>query len=289
MSASGNQFANDPIPACAGIGLRTPHYRAVLDTKPDVGFFEVHSENYFGSGGARHRILALIRADYPLSLHGVGLSLGSTDPLDRRHVARLKELADTYQPALISEHLSWSSVAGRHLNDLLPLPYTEESLQLVVDRVHDVQERLGRQILVENASCYLEFEHSTLPEWEFVTEVARRSGCGILLDVNNVYVNAVNHGFDAQRFLQSIPIEPVREIHLAGHTVKALEDGQLLIDTHNQPVCEAVWDLFESALKRFGALPTLIEWDTDLPDLDVLLREAATAERFLEKHDVKAA
>jgi len=234
-------------------------------------------------------MLEEIRADYPVTFHGVGLSLGSTDPLNTRHVARLKELADHYQPALVSEHLSWGSVGGRYLNDLLPLPYTEEALDLVAARVQDVQDSLGRQILIENVSSYLEFQHSTLSEWEFISEAAGRAGCGILLDVNNAYVNAQNHGFDPRRFLDGIPVEKVQEIHLAGHTVNTFEDGQLLIDTHNQPVCEAVWRFYEIALRRFGAVPTLIEWDTDLPDLNVLLAEAAAAQGFLEAYNVWAA
>lgn len=289
MTRRPSQFVSNPIPACAGIGLRTPHCAEVIETKPDIGFFEVHTENYFGLGGARHRMLEAIRADYPLSFHGVGLSLGSTDPLNLRHVARTKELADHYEPALLSEHLSWGSVEGRYLNDLLPLPYTQEALDLVVARIQEVQDRLQRQILVENVSSYLEFEHSTLSEWDFVTETAQRSGCGILLDVNNVYVNAVNHGFEAQDFFDGVPAGSVQEIHLAGHTVNEFDDGRLLIDTHNQPVCDAVWSLYETALRRSGPVPTLVEWDTDLPDLAVLVTEAATAQRLLERCDDRAA
>ncbi len=278
-----------PIPAQAGIGLRGQHYRAVLETRPPVGWFEVHSENYFGGGGRPLYFLERIRADYPLSLHGVGLSLGSTDPLNLAHLRRLKDLVARFEPTFVSEHLSWSSVGGRYLNDLLPLPYSAEALVHIVERIGRVQEYLGRQILVENISRYLSYEHSTLPEWEFVAEAARRSGCRILLDINNIYVNAVNHGFDERAYVDAIPRELVQEIHLAGFTRNRFEDGEIIIDSHNRPVADPVWALYRHALERLGPQPTLIEWDSDLPALTVLVEEARKADALLEAQYARAA
>jgi len=272
---------NTLSPQRAGIGLRAPHYQAMLAARPDVSFLEVHSENFFGDGGQPLNYLARFREDYPISTHGVGLSLGSADPLDLRHLAKLKRLVDTIEPALVSEHLCWVGVNGRYLNDLLPLPYTEEALAHVVSRVQQVQEFLGRQILVENVSSYLEFVDSDIPEWEFVREVAARAGCRILLDVNNIYVNAVNHGIDAQGYIDSIAPDSVGEIHLAGFQ----DAGEILIDTHGTAVCDDVWKLYEHAIGRFGQVPTLIEWDTDIPPLDVLLGEADKANCILARSD----
>jgi uncharacterized protein (UPF0276 family) len=269
------------IPAQAGIGLRTGHYQDMLDTWPAIGWLEVHPENYFAAGGKPRRVLEQVRTRYPLSLHGVGLSLGSTDPLSSAHLAKLKDLIARFEPALVSEHVSWGSVSGRHHHDLLPLPYTEEVLTHLVSRVQQVQDYLGRQILVENASSYLEYSDSTLPEWEFVAELAQRAGCGLLLDVNNLYVNACNHSFDAAVYLAAIPPALVQEIHLAGFVVNRFDDGELLIDAHSRPVWPAVWALYRQALARFGPRPTLIEWDSELPPLAVLLAEAAQAERLL--------
>ncbi|MHB8471866.1 MAG: MNIO family bufferin maturase [Gammaproteobacteria bacterium] len=285
MSATLSVFDVGSIPARAGIGLRTPHHREVLDTHPAVAWFEVHSENFFADGGPAHDILTAVRCDYPLSLHGVGLSLGSNDPLNRWHLDKLKTLMERYQPGLVSEHLSWSSVGGRYLNDLLPLPYTEEALRHISTRIQQVQDYLGRQILIENLSSYLQFTNSSIPEWEFIAAVAQHSGCGILLDVNNIYVNSRNHGFDASAYLQAIPVPTVKEMHLAGHT----DEGDCLIDTHSRPVAPAVWTLYEQAVRRFGRLPTLIEWDTDVPPLTVLMSEAARAEAILENCDARAA
>jgi uncharacterized protein (UPF0276 family) len=278
-----------PIPARAGIGLRAAHYLDVLEQRPATGWFEVHSENYFGGGGKPLHYLEKIRADYPLSLHGVGLSLGSTDPLNFGHLAQLKKLVRRVEPGLVSEHLSWSSVEWRYFNDLLPLPYTEETLVHVSDRVAQTQDYLGRQILIENISSYLQYAESTIPEAEFVAELARRSGCGILLDVNNVYVSACNHGFDAQAWLAAIPRERVREMHLAGFTRKQFADGEILIDTHNRPVAPEVWQLYRAAVQRFGHIPTLIEWDSDLPALEVLLDEAGKADNIMEETHALAA
>ncbi len=286
--------SRNPIPARAGIGLRHPHYEAVLERLPEVGWFEVHSENYFGEGGPPHHYLEQVRNRYPLSLHGVGLSLGSTDEINVRHLEKLKALIVRFDPGLISEHLCWSSVGGRYLNDLLPLPYTEEALAYVVARISWVQDYLGRQILIENLSSYLEYAESTMPEWEFLVEVAWRSGCGILLDVNNIYVSAKNHGFDAYAYLARIPGELVHEIHLAGFSVNRFVShgngsGAILIDTHSKPVAEEVWRLYGWTVDRIGRKPTLIEWDSELPQLNVLLNEAYRAERILEANYVLAA
>lgn len=270
----------DPIPATAGIGLRAAHHGHVLETWPEVAWFEAHSENYFADGGAPIECLYAIRERYPLSLHGVGLSLGSTDELDAAHLGKLRRAIERFQPALVSEHLSWSSVGGRHANDLLPLPYTEEALLHVSRRIARVQDALGRQILMENVSSYLEFTDSTLTEWAFVAGVAAESGCGLLLDINNIYVAGHNHGFACEDYLQGIPAGVVQEIHLAGHERVSMDGIDVLIDTHGAPVCNAVWALYCSALARFGAVPTLIEWDTNLPAFDVLQAEARTADGY---------
>ena len=263
-----------------GIGLRPIHYQAILETRPAVSFLEVHSENFFGDGGQPLKYLARFREDYPISAHGVGLSLGSSDPLSIDHLKKLKRLVDAIEPVLISEHLCWVGVNGRFLNDLLPLPYTRESLAHVVQRVGEVQDFLKRPILIENVSSYLEFVDSTIPEWEFVREVAAQSGCQILLDVNNIYVNAVNHDFDALGYLDAIAPGSVGEIHLAGFQ----DTGEVLIDTHGALVSDEVWRLYEYAIQRFGLAPTLIEWDTDIPALPVLLGEAEKASRILAAH-----
>jgi uncharacterized protein (UPF0276 family) len=279
------QRVDAAIPRGAGIGLRTPHCREMIETRPaDAGWLEVHSENYFGAGGQPHALLERLRADYPLSLHGVGLGLGSAASLDAEHLERLAALIVRYEPGFVSEHLSWGAVPGRHLNDLLPLPYTEEALAHATERVMRVQEYLGRRILVENVSSYLRFAHSTIPEWEFIAEISRRTGCGILLDVNNIYVSAVNHRFDAHAYVAAIPPAAVEEVHLAG-----FEDiGTCLIDTHGRSVAAPVWDLYRYAIERLGARPTLIEWDTDIPDLEVLLGEARKAQRILESRHALA-
>lgn len=279
MTAHDCVWPHQPITACAGIGLRHQHFQAMLATLPDIGWLEVHSENYFGAGGQPLYFLERLRAHYPLSLHGVGLSLGSADPLNLDHLGKVKALARRFSPALISEHLCWASVNGRHLNDLLPLPYTEEAFKQVCGHIRQAQDFLGRQILLENVSSYLQFTASTIPEWEFLAEVSKQSGCGILLDVNNIYVNSVNHGFNAQAFLDAIPVDAVQEIHLAGFD----DNGQCLIDTHGKPVPAPVWALYRNAVARFGQIPALIEWDTDIPELTVLLDEAAKADALLQE------
>lgn len=266
------------MPAAAGIGLRAQHHLHVLSEWPRIGWFEAHSENYFADGGSHVECLARIRARYPVSLHGVGLSLGSTDPLNRAHLSKLRRVIARFEPALVSEHLSWSSVGGRFANDLLPLPYTDEALEHVSLRIAQTQDALGRRILIENVSSYLEFNASTLTEWAFLAGVAAESGCGILLDLNNIHVAAHNHGFSSREYLQAIPREAVQELHLAGHDRIELDGRDLLIDTHGAPVCPAVWDLYREALRRFGDVPTLIEWDTDIPAFDVLQAEASKAD-----------
>jgi uncharacterized protein (UPF0276 family) len=272
------------LPIHAGIGLRAPHVREVLETRPPVPWFEIHSENYFADGGPVLATLDRLRERYPLAMHGVGLSLGSTDPLDLVHLRKLKRLADRAAPAAISEHLCWSGVKGRHFNDLLPLPYTEEALDHVCTRIDAVQDFLGREILVENVSSYFAFPEATIPEYAFVAEVAARTGCRLLLDVNNIYVNARNHGIDASAYLTAIAPASVAEIHLAGFDAT----GPVVIDTHGAPVAPEVWSLFQAAVARFGRVPTLIEWDTDIPAFAVLEREAATAQAILETCDAVA-
>jgi len=269
--------ARIPAPA-AGIGLRAPHYAQLLERRPALAFLEVHSENFFAAGGPSLAWLERFRGLYPMSFHGVGLSLGSSEAVDAVHLAKLASLVERFEPAFVSEHVCWSSASGRHSNDLLPLPYTEEALDSFVAHVDAVQERLGRTILVENVSSYMRFGHSTIPEWEFVAEVARASGCGVLLDVNNVWVNSVNHGFDPRVFLAAIDPATVAEIHLAGFEAQE----SLLVDTHSRAVTGDVWSLFGEAIARMGPRPTLIEWDADIPELDVLLGEAGKAEAILD-------
>jgi uncharacterized protein (UPF0276 family) len=272
-----------PIPARAGIGLRAVHHDALLEMRPVVGWLEAHSENYFADGGAQLDYLSRLRELYPLSLHGVGLSLGSVDELDGAHLRCLKRLVDRFEPGLVSEHVCWGSIGGVHLNDLLPLPYSAEALRHLVRRVSHLQDALGRQVLLENVSSYLEFTTSEMPEWEFLAALAHESGCGLLLDVNNVYVNARNHGFDPRTFIAHIPPAHVGEIHLAGHSVNRFDDREILIDTHSTRVCAEVWELYEFALAHCGPVPTLVEWDTDIPALDVLVAEATAADRRLER------
>lgn len=271
-------------PAHAGVGLRPPHFQRVLCERPSVPWFELHTENFFCAGGEMHSILEAVRCHYPFSLHGVGLSLGSADTLNRTHLYQLKKLVDRYQPTLVSEHLCWGALDGRYFHDLLPMPYTEEALDLMVNRVTETQDVLGRQILIENVSSYMTYTCSTVSEGDFLAQLARRSGAAILLDVNNVYVNAINHGDDPHAFIRSLPPHTVKEIHLAGFTRKIGLASDLLIDTHNRLVDPAVWALYHEALQHTGPVPTLIEWDQDLPEFEVLLSEAARAEDMLDEY-----
>jgi hypothetical protein len=271
------------VPAGSGIGLRFQHHERVLETRPPVAWLEVHTENYLG-GGPAAATLDRVRRDYPLSLHGVGLSLGSACGLDQPHLRRVREALRRFEPGLVSEHLSWSSVDGVWIPDLLPLPMTEEALACVCRHVDQVQEVLGRRILLENPSSYLQYRHSTIPEWEFLACVAHRTGCGLLCDVNNIFVSAANHGWDAEEYLQALPLPAVQEIHLAGHSIVFLGGGgSLRVDDHGSRVADEVWRLYRKALERFGPVPTLVEWDTRVPALEVLLAEARKASRLLEE------
>lgn len=282
MSSSPTANSSGPVPASAGIGLRSIHHEALVRERPPVGWIEVHTENYFHDGGPHLAALERARERYPLSLHGVGMGLGSADPLDRPHLARVARAIARFEPALVSEHACWSSHDGEHFNDLLPLPYTEEAALHLAARVREVQDVLGRQILIENLSCYLAFSSSRLTEWEFLAAVVERSGCGLLLDINNAYVNSVNVGLDAHAFIDSLPASAVQEIHLAGHTRRQVGERTILLDDHGSRVPEAVWQLYEHAIRRFGPVPTLIEWDTNVPELSILVEEAARAQGRME-------
>jgi uncharacterized protein len=268
------------IPARAGIGLRAPHVVEVMATRPAIAFLEVHTENYLG-GGPAVAALERLRSDYPVSLHGVGLSLAGADPLDDRHLLRVKGLVDRIQPALVSEHLAWSVGGGAYLNHLLPLPYDAVRLEATSRRIERIQETLGRRILVENPARYLRFRGSPIPEPEFLLELSRRTGCGILMDVNNVYVSARNFDEDPGEYLDAMKAGAIGEIHLAGHATNDADGRAILIDDHGSRVAAAVWDLYRAALTQLGPVPTLVEWDTNLPELAVLLAEAEQAERSL--------
>jgi uncharacterized protein (UPF0276 family) len=261
-----------------GVGLRVQHYAEVLDSAPAVDWFEVISENFMVAGGRPLFTLERVRQRYPIVLHGVSLSIGSTDPLNETYLRRLRDLARRFEPAWISDHLCWTGVGGHNLHDLLPLPYTEEAIAHVVERVQRVQDILGRRILLENVSTYLEYQHSTLPEWEFLTAVVERADCGILLDVNNIFVSAFNHGFSAAAYIEAVPPARVHQFHLAGHSDK----GTFLHDTHDHPVADAVWDLYAQAVRRFGRVSTLIEWDDHIPEFSVLHAEAMHAKQISE-------
>jgi len=268
-----------PIPAVAGIGLRAPHHAELLERRPAVGWVEVHSENYLSEPS--FTVLEQVRARYPVSLHSVGLSLGSAEGIDRRHLADLTTLARRIEPGLVSEHLAWGAVDHDFLADLLPLPLTEESLDVVCRNVSEVQDALGRPILMENPSTYLQFRHSTIPEPEFLGALVARTGCGLICDINNVFVSATNHGWDAQQYLRALPAEAIGEFHLAGHSEADGDAAPLLLDTHDRRVSPQVWSLFENALAIIGRRPTLIEWDAAIPPLRVLQEEAALAGRRL--------
>jgi uncharacterized protein len=279
------------IAAAIGVGLRAPHVAEIVATRPALGWLEVHAENYLGGGPALARLDA-IRRDYPLSLHGVGLSLGTAEGIDHEHLRRLRSLVERTEPMLVSEHLSWSVTGGVYLNDLLPLPYTEETLAIVAGNVAKAQEMLGRRLLVENPSSYLRFRHSTIAEPEFLAELVRRTGCGVLCDVNNIHVTCANLGGDAAAYLDALPAVAVGEIHLAGHARVVRGGKTLLIDDHAAPVAPAVWQLYRRAVARFGVVPSLVEWDKALPPLAVLLQEAhyaAAVARAVRDADARAA
>ncbi len=270
------------LPAAPGLGFKPEHFPAIRETRPALGFFEIHAENYMGAGGPPHRQLTALRQDYAISLHGVGLSIGGPGRLDADHLARLRALVDRYQPESFSEHLAWSSHGAEYLNDLLPLPYTPETLNIVCDHIDEVQDRLGRRMLLENPATYVLFEQSTLTETDFLTQIARRTGCGLLLDINNVFVSTTNHRTDARAYLADFPLDKVGEIHLGGHAAEELPSGPLLIDDHGSPVADPVWVLYAETVARAGALPTLIEWDNDVPPFAELLAEARRAAGILD-------
>lgn len=279
--------ADYPLPQslyqATGLGLRPGLYSHFMhDPLPKLGWLEVHPENYFG-GGYHRQFLSHIRKNYPLSFHAVGLSLGSDQPVNLQHLQQLKELVNIYEPFLVSDHVSWSATGNAHLNDLLPLPYTTESLNRIIDNINRVQDTLNRTILVENPSSYLSFTVDEMPEYDFMNRIAEKTGCGILLDVNNIFVQASNHNTSANQYLSEIKTQFVQEIHLAGHTKKEFKNGTLLIDTHNQLICQGVWELFKQAITRFGSKPTLIEWDSDFPEFQTLQAQVNQAQNTIEK------
>lgn len=268
----------------AGAGLKNEHAPEILAGRCKFDFFEVHAENYMGAGGPPHRLLRQIRTDYPLSIHGVGASIGGGARLDPKHLRRLRHLIETYQPVLFSEHLAWSSHDGVFFNDLLPLPYTPQTLAYVCDHIDELQSAIGMRMLLENPSAYVAFGSSTMSETDFLRGVARRTGCGLLLDINNVHVSAINRGFDALAYLDAFPVEFVGEIHLAGFAEDQDSDGvRLLIDDHGRPVDHAVWQLYRHALEHTGLVPTLVEWDNNVPTFDTLTAEVMRARSMLEK------
>jgi uncharacterized protein (UPF0276 family) len=274
-----------PIAGLAGASFKHEHLTAILAEGGQDGFFEVHAENYMGAGGPPHHALERIRRDHPISLHGVCMSIGGPQPLDRTHLQRFRALVERYEPALVSEHLAWSTHETTFFNDLLPLPYTRATLARVSDHIDEAQVTIGRPILLENPSTYVVFRESTMSETDFVRELVSRTGCGLLLDVNNVFVSATNHGYSALGYLVDFPIEHVGEIHLAGHAEQADDEGDLLlIDSHDGPVADAVWKLFEIVVGRCGPIPTLVEWDSNIPEWPVLKAEAAAAQAILDRH-----
>lgn len=275
------------LPATVGVGFKPQHFQDVMKDTGPVGFFEVHAENYMGDGGLPHAQLSALRRDHAFSIHGVGLSIGAARGLDGAHLARLKRLCDRYEPESFSEHLAWSTHDTGFLNDLLPLPYTQEALDVVSSHVDEVQETLGRRILLENPSTYVTFEQSTMTETEFLAAVAVRTGCGLLLDVNNVFVSAANHDFDPYDYIGRFPLRHVGEIHLGGHAVESLPSGPLLIDAHATAVADPVWELFAHVIWRIGPVPTLVEWDNDVPEWSALVDEAARAARILAVSEVR--
>ncbi len=285
-SVNGARFPALSLARRAGASFKPQHLNAILEDTDPVGFFEVHAENLMGAGGAPHAAFASIRERYPVSLHGVCMSIGGLQPLDQTHLDRFAALVRRYEPALISEHLAWSTHETTYYNDLLPLPYTDETLARVCEHIDQVQEAIGRPILLENPSTYLLFTESTWEETAFIREIAERTGCGLLLDVNNVFVSATNHNFSALEYLDRFPLDKVGEIHLAGHDEQDDDEGEkLLIDSHDGPVSDAVWKLYEIVIRRAGPIPTLVEWDDEIPDWPILKAEAEAAEAILNAWD----
>lgn len=279
-----SRFSPAPLPAKAGAGLKAEHISEILETKADVGFFEIHAENYMGAGGAPHAQLRTIREEYPISLHGVGMSIGGPSDLNKDHLARFKRLVEIYEPGMVSEHLAWSTHTDVFYNDLLPVPYTNETLANIVDHVDEMQTVLGRQVLIENPSTYVAFAESTWTEVDFMAEIAKRSGCGLLFDVNNVYISAKNHGLSAEDYIDAYPLNKVQEIHLAGHETETDDAGNdLLIDTHDREVAADVWTLFERTLSHTGKVPSLIEWDNEVPQWSVLKSEIDLTQTHLDR------
>lgn len=278
------------LPAKTGVGFKPEHFDGLLADPGPIGFIEVHAENYMGDGGLPHQQLANLHERFALSVHGVALSIGAEGPLDRAHLARLRRLCDRYRPESFSEHLAWSSHGGAYLNDLLPLPYTAATLARICDHIAEVQDTLGRRMLLENPATYVAFTESVIAETDFLAEVVRRTGCGLLLDVNNVFVSSTNHGANSNAYLAAFPLEHVGEIHLAGHADSVDDSGApLLIDAHGSPVADPVWALFEDVIVRTGPLPTLIEWDNDVPAWPVLRSEAVAAAAVLDRHPARHA
>jgi uncharacterized protein len=279
------RFSASALAGLAGTSFKHEHFQAILDQGRHEGFFEVHAENYMGAGGPPHHMFAQICADYPVSLHGVCMSIGGPDALDPAHLERFRSLVCRYEPVLVSEHLAWSTHNGTYFNDLLPLPYTKTTLARVADHIDQVQTAIGRPILLENLSTYVAFAESTMPETIFLRTLARRSGCGLLLDINNVFVSAANQGYSPAEYLAEFPLDSVGEIHLAGHSEQADDEGGvLLIDSHDREVADPVWALFESVIARTGPIPTLVEWDSNLPEWPLLWAEAAAARAILDRH-----
>lgn len=280
----------DRLPSSVGVGFKPEHFDALVASPGPLTFIEIHAENYMGAGGLPHALLTRLRNSYPLSIHGVGLSIGGAGPLDHAHLQRLKILCDRYQPESFSEHLAWSTHEGAFFNDLLPLPYTDETLRTVVAHLDEVQNFLGRQILLENPSTYIRFAESTWSEPDFLNEIACRSGCGLLLDINNVFVSATNHQIDPLAYLDAFPIQYVNEIHLGGHVADDDDEGlSLLIDSHSAPVADPVWVLYAEALARLGRTATLIEWDNDVPEWQILRRELERADHILTHYPIERA
>jgi uncharacterized protein (UPF0276 family) len=279
------RFPSLRVRGLAGCSFKHEHLSAILDDGKQRRFFEVHAENYMGAGGSPHRALEAIRHDHPVSLHGVCMSIGSPEPLDKTHLARFRDLVERYEPALVSEHLAWSTHDNTFFNDLLPLPYTEATLRRVCDHIDQVQDAIWRPLLLENPSTYLAFSESTMSETEFIRRIAERTGCGLLLDINNVFVSSANHGSSALEYLSDFPLARVGEIHLAGHAEQSDDEGDLLlIDSHDGPVADAVWGLYEIVIARCGPVPTLIEWDSKIPDWPTLKAEACAAQKILDLH-----